>query len=161
MGKYRGCCDSCESCAVPWPSRRPTVLTCMPGQFAGIHHHRRWKYLDEHVITGTPWERGNRQDATCSRSSLFGLDTWVSRSLPASLKKGTDVSLDFISLVAMVSSSRKLQGKGFKTGTQACDGFGVLLVAVLWTGERMDLLPTGRGSADMFGALQNTSGPFL
>jgi hypothetical protein len=35
----------------------------------------------------------------------------------------------------MVSSSRKLQGKGFQTGTQACDGFGLLLVAVLWTGE--------------------------
>lgn len=35
----------------------------------------------------------------------------------------------------MISSSRKLQGKGFETGTQACDGFGLLLVAVLWTGK--------------------------
>lgn len=49
----------------------------------------------------------------------------------------------------MVSSSRKLQGKGFKTGTQACDGFGVLLVAVLWTGEHMVRLPNHRPYADM------------
>lgn len=39
------------------------------------------------------------------------------------------------SLVAIISSSRKLQGKGFETGTQACDGFGLLLVATLWTGK--------------------------
>lgn len=49
----------------------------------------------------------------------------------------------------MISSSRKLQGKGFKTGTQACDGFGVLLVAVLWTGERMVRLPHYRACADI------------
>lgn len=43
----------------------------------------------------------------------------------------------------MVTSSRKLQGKGFESGTQACDGFGVLLVAVLWTGK-----PTRRLTKD-------------
>lgn len=40
----------------------------------------------------------------------------------------------------MVTSSRKLQGKGFQTGTQACDGFGVLLVATLWTGEHIPFI---------------------
>jgi hypothetical protein len=38
----------------------------------------------------------------------------------------------------MITSSRKLQGKPFKTGSQGCDGFGLLLVAILWTGESFE-----------------------
>ncbi|KAJ9120109.1 hypothetical protein QFC22_003007 [Naganishia vaughanmartiniae] len=49
------------------------------------------------------------------------------------LVQGLVVSDFVLGLTAMVSSSRKLQGKPFKTGSQACDGFGLLLVAILWS----------------------------
>ncbi|KAJ9103830.1 hypothetical protein QFC21_002292 [Naganishia friedmannii] len=49
------------------------------------------------------------------------------------LVQGLVVSDFALGIVAMITSSRKLQGKPFVSGSQGCDGFGLLLVAILWT----------------------------
>lgn len=65
---------------------------CM-AHLAGVHHYRCWKYLNKHVVAGTSRKRGNCQDATCSRSSLFGFDAWVRRSVQVSIEMTLTSSL--------------------------------------------------------------------